>query len=299
MSIKPPRPTFPPLNALRAFEVAARLGGIAKAADELCVTPGAVAQQIKSLEDWAGAPVFRRQAKGVVLSDLGQSCAREFEAAFDLLALATQHLRTRAAPNDIRIAALPSLAQLWLAPRMPALRAAFPKALISIAALEQCPNMARDGYDIAIFLEPIAKTQSGSQRQVLALDQILPVCAPGLAGNVKTPADLADTLWLKDSLWHRDWQIWLEATGTLLPTHPQSLSFTLYALAVAEACAGAGILMGHDMLVAPQLDSGALVAPLGRSVATGKAVTARLAPQDRRVLPREIVAALAGGLPVA
>ncbi|MFT5005409.1 MAG: DNA-binding transcriptional LysR family regulator, partial [Paracoccaceae bacterium] len=82
MSINPPRQRLPPLNALRAFEAAARLGGISKAADELCVTPVAIAQHVKALEDWAGAKLFSRQAKGVVLNDLGQRCLSDFETAF-------------------------------------------------------------------------------------------------------------------------------------------------------------------------------------------------------------------------
>ena len=70
MSVSPPRPKGPPLNALRAFEAAARLGGFANAADELCVTPGAVSQHIKALEDWIGADLFERRSQGVRLSAL-------------------------------------------------------------------------------------------------------------------------------------------------------------------------------------------------------------------------------------
>lgn len=98
MSIRPPRVKMPPLNALRAFEAAARLGVISRAADELCVNPGAVAQHIKSLEDWADKPLFHRHAKGVDLTELGQRCAEDFEIAFDHLSRATQNLRTRAPP---------------------------------------------------------------------------------------------------------------------------------------------------------------------------------------------------------
>ena len=82
MSVKPPRPMGPPLNALRAFEAAARLGGFSRAAEELCVTPGAVAQQIKQLEDWAGAPFFDRQAQGVQLNALGRQLLPMAERAF-------------------------------------------------------------------------------------------------------------------------------------------------------------------------------------------------------------------------
>ena len=68
MPVSPPRPKGPPLNALRAYEAAARLGGFAAAAEELCVTPGAISQHIKTLEDWAGAPLFLRRSHGVRLT---------------------------------------------------------------------------------------------------------------------------------------------------------------------------------------------------------------------------------------
>lgn len=94
MAISPPRPKGPPLNALRAFEAAARLGGFAAAADELCVTSGAIAQHIKSLESWAGADLFERRSQGVRLTALGSAVAAQFSAAFDGLGEAVHSLRS-------------------------------------------------------------------------------------------------------------------------------------------------------------------------------------------------------------
>jgi LysR family glycine cleavage system transcriptional activator len=85
MRVAPTRPKGPPLNALRAFEAAARLGGFAKAAEELSVTPAAVAQQIKSLESWSGAPLFERRSQSVQLTDLGREMFAELKIAFDRL----------------------------------------------------------------------------------------------------------------------------------------------------------------------------------------------------------------------
>jgi DNA-binding transcriptional LysR family regulator len=290
MSINPPRHRLPPLNALRAFEAAARLGGIARAADELCVTPGAVAQQVKVLEEWANAPLFERHAKGVALNDLGRRSLADFEAAFDLLSEATQNLRTRAAPQMIRIAALPAVAQLWLSPRMPKLRARFPEARISISALEQPPNMAREGYDIAVFLENEAAEAAG---KVLARDFIGPVCAPALAKTITKSADLYDQLWLRDSRWRDDWQNWLAGAGLDGAMAGQPVDFSLYALAVDEACNGAGLLMGHEFLVARHVSTGDLNAPFGFKVATGNVLTARLRGVEKRFLPMQIVETLA------
>ena len=96
MSLLPPRPRGAHLNAMLSFEAAARLGGFAAAADELSVTPGAVSQQIKALEDWIGAPLFERRTQGVALTALGQGARDEFTSAFDSLGHALHALRAQA-----------------------------------------------------------------------------------------------------------------------------------------------------------------------------------------------------------
>lgn len=115
----PLKPKAPPLNALRAFEASARLGGFKAAAAGLSVTPGAVAQHVKTLESWAGAPLFERMSQGVRLTPLGQAVAEDFSLAFDRLGAAVARLRADARPKQVRLAVLPSIAQLWLARRMP------------------------------------------------------------------------------------------------------------------------------------------------------------------------------------
>ena len=101
MSVSPPSIRFPSLTALRSFEAAARLGGFALAAEELRVTPGAVAAQIKALEEDIGAPLFERNARGVRLTALGQRVLPEFVAAFDALGQAVRELRSAARPGRI------------------------------------------------------------------------------------------------------------------------------------------------------------------------------------------------------
>ena len=93
MSVIPRRPKGPPLNAMRAFEAAARHESFVAAADELNVTPGAISQQVKALEGWAGRPLFRRNAQGVALTPEGQSLVEGFTRAFDGLADAARALK--------------------------------------------------------------------------------------------------------------------------------------------------------------------------------------------------------------
>lgn len=254
MPVAPPRPKGLPLNALRAFEAAARLGGFAAAAVELGVTAGAVTAHVKALEDALGAPLFERHAQGVRLTALGVRVLPAFTRAFDELGLAVQTLRVEAAPRTVHIATLPAIAQLWLSPRLPAIRAAAPEITISITAMETPPDLKRAPFDFNLFYRPTG------ERQGLAPDEIFPVCAPVLAERLTGLEGLVDLPCLVDSVWADDWRLWAKAAG-LEAFSPRGPVFSLYALAVEEAVNGAGVLMGHGALVAAHLASGALVAP--------------------------------------
>ncbi len=258
MTISPPRPAGPPLTALRAFEAAARHASFKAAGDELAVTPGAVAQQIKTLEAWAGAPLFARQPQGVELTALGRAVLPGFVAAFDQLGEAVQSLRTRARPSHIRIAALPSIAQLWLSPRLPRVRAHAGDLTISVTALEVPPKLQREQFDLSVFMETAPEHPAVIE---VCPDRLFPVCAPALARGLRTPADLNSQVLLRDAAWADDWAAWLAAAGVGVEVQPQGPVFSLYSLAVEEAKNGAGILMGHEPLVRGHLEAGSLVAP--------------------------------------
>ena len=267
MPVAPPRPKGLPLNALRAFEAAARLGGFASAAEELGVTPGAVTAHVKALEETLGAALFVRHAKGVRLTPLGVRALPGFTEAFDRLGLAVQALRAEAAPRTIHVVTLPSIAQLWLSPRLPAIRAAAPEITISITATEAPPDLKRTPFDLSLFYRP------AGEGRVVAEDEIFPVCAPALALRLARPEDLADVTCLTDSVWPGDWRLWAEVAMPGRDFAPQGPVFSLYALAVEEAVNGAGVLMGHSTLVSAHLASGALVAPFTTRVPMPRALT--------------------------
>lgn len=257
MAVTPPRPKDLPLTALRAFEAAARLGSFALAASELGVTAGAITAHIKALESTLGAALFQRTPRGVRLTALGEASLPVFTEAFDTLGQAVQSLRSAAAPRTVHIATLPAIAQLWLSPRLPALRAAAPDIEISITALEQPPNLKRTPYDLSLFYGP-------DPQGAIAPDRIFPVCAPALAARLTTPADLTRVPCLSDAVWTDDWPLWLSAAGEAIT--PRGPVFSLYALAVEETVNGAGVLIGHADLIAGHLQRGTLVRPFAQSV---------------------------------
>ena len=269
MSVNPPRPRGPHLNAMRCFEAAARLGGFAAAAEELSVTAGAVSQQVKALEDWIGAPLFERRRQGVALTALGAQVADEFTAAFDALGGALHSLRVNAPVAPINIAALPAIAQLWLSPRLQDVRVRFPEQIISITALEQAPNLAREVFDVSLFFA----TPSGAANQiVIAEDEIFPVCTPQMAHSISDVEMLLQCPLILDSTWESDWPKWLAGAQHSKTDFTISAHFSLYSLALEAARSGAGVMMGHACLIERNLARATLVAPLGAIAKTGKSL---------------------------
>jgi LysR family glycine cleavage system transcriptional activator len=268
--VKPPRPRLPSLNALRAFEAAARHGSFTQAAEELGVTPGAVTQQIRQFEAWLGFPAFRRLPQGVELTEPARAALPRLTRGFDMLGHAIQELRASAQGRPLTIAALPCIAQLWLSPRLAGLQAAFPGLQVSVSAMEQPPDPRREPHDLALFYLRPEETPDGAP--TLGQDAILPVCAPALARRIATPDDLATVTLLHDAVWRDDWRRWLAFAGAARIDAGRGPSFSLYALALDAALAGSGVLMGRMSLVQPLLESGRLVAPLAGAMATGDAL---------------------------
>jgi LysR family glycine cleavage system transcriptional activator len=276
IAIDPPRPRMPPLNALKAFEAAARHASFARAAEELGVTPAAVSHQVKALEAWLGAPLFVRRAQGLGLSDLGRSTLPALSAGFDALGRAVQEMRSASPRAQVDIAALPAIAQLWLAPRLSRVRAAFPRLSPSVHAVETPPDLRRELFDLAIFY--VRDAPPGCRMVGLCDDLIFPACAPWIAEGLASPADLAAVPLLRDTTWTGDWACWLEAASAEGLSADGGPAFSLYSMAVQAALDGTGVLMAHKALIGGHLASGALVAPFKVVARTGSQL-AILAPE--------------------
>ena len=278
MTVAPKRPKGPPLNAMRAFEAAARHESFVSAAEELNVTAGAISQHIKTLEAWSDMPLFRRNAQGVVLTQAGQSLVTGFTSAFDEMANATRALRNLKPNPDFHIAALPSIAQLWLPKRLAKIRAQFPMINFSVTALETAPSLSRELFDLAIFFgQP-----DGTANQInIANDDLVPVCAPALLDRFAKDGFSGLTL-LHDQTWMNDWTEWSDAAHIAIEDVQNGPKFSLYSLAVEEAKAGAGALMGHMCLVEDLVAAGELAPLSDKFSSTGKALTLELPKPDQR-----------------
>jgi LysR family glycine cleavage system transcriptional activator len=257
---------LPPLNALRAFEAAARHLSFLKAADELAVTPAAVSQQIKQLEAWIGTPLFRRRTRGVLLTDVGQEYWPKLRDALDALESATRRVTGREAAASLGVSAVPSVCARWLIPRLGSLRAALGAVEVRILAENGVTNFD-DGSDVAVRQGP--GPYPGLRADLLFPGDVFPVCSPRLLEGphpLRTPADLAHATLIHeapDPLHEPDfrWPRWLDELGVRGVDGMRGPQFTYSHMAVQAAIAGHGVALAALPYVADDLVTGQLVRP--------------------------------------
>ena len=206
---------LPPLNALRCFDVAAKHLSFTKAAAELNVTHSAVSHQIKALEAWLGAPLFRRVNRGLVLTNAGQAYLKPVRDSFERLAEATRRLRVRERTGPLTVSIMPSFAAKWLMPRLRRFRERHPDIDVRISASSQLTDFAREDVDICIRYG--RGVWPDVDIELLMRESMFPVASPRLVEGpvpLKVPADLAHHTLISDYDWRVDfWQLWLEAAG--------------------------------------------------------------------------------------
>ena len=144
------RRQLPPLNSLRAFEVAARHMSVSQAAVELRVTPAAVSHQIRILEDHVGLPLFVRNGRGLALTDAGSAGLRELREGFSRLSAAMEAIDSLGEAGVLSVSVAPSFAHKWLLPRLEHFQTAHPEIDVHVDASMQLSDFVKDGTDIAI-----------------------------------------------------------------------------------------------------------------------------------------------------
>lgn len=250
---------LPPLNALKAFEAAARHLNFINAANELAVSPSAISHQVKSLEDWAGLTLFRRDGRAMALTEPAQKYLPAVTAALDQLALATRKLRAGDPGQGwLTVAMMPSFAAKWLVPRMAAFREAHPEIDLWIATFEGQSGELASGVDVAIRYGK--GDWAGLTATKVITEEIFPVCAPDLAPRLRSPQDLAGVTLLHDEL-REDWAMWLAAAGVADIDSHRGPGFDDSALLVQAAIEGLGVALARSALVEDDLADGRLVKP--------------------------------------
>jgi len=272
---------LPPLNALRAFETAARHLSFAMAAKELHVTPAAISHQVKGLEDYFGQRLFRRLKRGLELTRAGQVLLPKLSEGFGRLGDAVAEMRSIAEAGTLAVSAAPSFATRWLAPRLHRFVSAHPDLDVRINASTRLidPNKDPEISGDTVVGSPVEDADivvrfGTGDYPGFRVDQLLsvavtPMCSPRLLKSghaLHTPADLKHHVLIHDNVRYDDgrslWDAWFEAAGLPEMDTSHGLHFSHALLALEAAADGMGVTMGMPVLAGSDLASGRLVAPL-------------------------------------
>lgn len=260
---------LPPLNSLRTFEAAARHLSFTKAAQELHVTPAAVSQQIRQLEDYYGLPLFRRTTRSLILTEAAQLALPEIKEAFERLGEANRRLTSDRHGNILTVSSSPSMGERWLLPRLERFRVQYPDIDIRIDTTDRLADFVNDRVDIAIRYG--RGNYVGLESDVLMQDVAYPVCSPALLDGdkpLKEPQDLHHhTLlhpeWRQERDAQPSWQMWLRAAGVTGVDVTRGLRFSSDTMLAHAAADGLGVALALSSMIQRELADGKLVRPFG------------------------------------
>ena len=260
------RRRLPPLNALRAFEAAARHLNFSRAAEELSVTPGAVSQQIQNLEDFVGAALFKRTPKGLLLTDAAQIALPALREAFDRLAEAASMLTAAIDGRRLTVSVAPSFAAKWLVPRLGKFEAAHPHVDVWVSAGMELVDFGGGEVDIAIRYG--SGRYPGLEVHRLMQETVIAVASPAFleAHPLSDLSDLSGQILLHDGSPDADescpdWTMWLAARGVKGMDGARGPRFNQSSLVIEAAVGGRGVALAKRALAQADLDAGRLVAP--------------------------------------
>ncbi|HVJ37957.1 MAG TPA: LysR family transcriptional regulator [Stenotrophomonas sp.] len=253
---------LPPLPALRAFEAAARLGSLSRAATELHVTHGAISRHVRSLEEALGVPLFARQGRGLVLTEAGLALREASSEAFARLRQTWRQLRRRSGSAPLVLGCSGSLLARWVIPRLARLGAELPALTLHLSATEQPPGPDLAGLDAALLLAS-PPWPAGWRVFDLGAERIGPVMSPRLATAGLPTETLAQLPLLGTRSRPQAWSDWARASGLDPSVLPASQDFEHLLYLLEAAVAGLGVAIAPAPLVAEDLANGRLIAPWG------------------------------------
>jgi LysR family transcriptional regulator, glycine cleavage system transcriptional activator len=252
---------LPPLNALRAFEAAARVGSFKKAASELHVTHGAVSRHVQLLEDWLGVPMFRRLNRRVELTEPGKAYLAEIGAAFDRIALATSHHVARGRTSLLQVSMTATLTLRWLIPRLSSFQLSNPSIEVRLTTSNDPVDSLDAPFDVVI--------RRGSEEVAGYLivwslrEYRIPVCSPKLLA--RTPLrhlrDLEKHTLLHATSRPTVWSDWLKAAGLPDLKPRRSLVFEHNYQTLQAALDGVGVATASSALIGDDVAARRLVLP--------------------------------------
>jgi LysR family transcriptional regulator, glycine cleavage system transcriptional activator len=258
---------LPPLNALRAFEAAARSESFTRAAEELFVTQGAVSHQVKLLEATLGIKLFNRERQRLVITDAGREYLNVVRDALDRIAAGTERVLQRQNSGVLTVSTSPDFAAKWLVYRF---AEAHPGIDLRVSATMHHIDFVREEVDVAVRHGD--GNWAGLDAVRLCTEQLFPVCSPKLMSGrnrIAKPSDL-----LKSPLLHLDdskaWSQWFDAAGVAAPELAHGLTLNRASMLIDAAIDGQGVALARTTLAAWDLINGRLVRPFELSLKLSK-----------------------------
>lgn len=259
--------SLPPLNALRAFEAAARTGSYVAAAEELGVSPAAVSQQVKNLEQFLGKELFRRYNNRIVLTDAGQTVFSGTAEALQSISAITEQVVSGRARARLVVSTLPSVAERWMRPKLALYCAGKPNFRFELRSEEDMVDFARNDIDIRLSYGINLYPEMVTLR--LLQDEVRPMCSP--AYLERNPAartqgleqvaddDLIHTNWGPTFVSHPTWRAWFAEIGADRPDEARGFRIGTSSLALDLARSGLGVALGQCMMAAEDIAAGRLI----------------------------------------
>jgi LysR family glycine cleavage system transcriptional activator len=261
---------LPPLNALKAFEAAARYESFTRAAEELCVTQGAVSHQVKALEAELGIKLFNRERQRLIITEAGREYLVVLRDAFDRIAVGTERLVQRQSSGVITVSTSPDFAAKWLVNRLGRFAETHPGIDLRVSATLHHVDFAREDVDLAV--RHGEGNWAGLDVVRLCTEQLFAVCSPKLlAGRnrITKPSDV-----LKFPLLHLDdsnaWARWFEAVDLKVADHLHGPVLNRASMVIDAAIDGQGIALARTTLAATDLINGRLVRPFAETLRLSK-----------------------------
>lgn len=261
-----------PLNALRAFEAAARHLNFTRAAIELCVSQGAVSHQVAQLESRLGTRLFHRLPRGLALTDDGQALVPVLAEAFDRVGATLDRYAEGRFQQALSVGVVGTFATGWLLERLDGFAAAHAQIDLRLSINNNRVDLAGEALDWAIRFGDGA--WHGTHAEPLIAAPLTPLCSPALAARLTTPADLARERLLR-SYRANEWTRWFAAAGAVPPTLRGPM-FDSSALMVAAAVAGLGVALAPSAMFGRELTAERLVQPFPVAIDAGRYWLTRL-----------------------
>jgi LysR family glycine cleavage system transcriptional activator len=257
---------LPPLNALRAFEAAARSESFTRAAEELCVTQGAVSHQVKLLEATLGIKLFNRERQRLAITDAGREYLNVVRDALDRIAAGTERVLQRQNSGVLTVSTSPDFAAKWLVYRLGRFAEAHPGIDLRVSATMHHIDFVREEVDVAV--RHGEGNWAGLDAVRLCTEQLFPVCSPKFMSGrhrITRPSDL-----LKFPLLHLDdtkaWAQWFDAAGLATSELAHGLTLNRASMLIDAAVDGQGVALARTALAAWDLISGRLARPFDLSL---------------------------------